>query len=196
MSNTHPVPLSPGEILRRTAVPFLLFAIVLTALLVLSWLLLLPALTQVEMGGRERSVAELRSYRSDLRASILELEGRRDEFVRPEGDSVYEVLRERKRTQPDIFAQKDALQRLSVSLVPKQRDVVALEALRYDASNDSIELTGDVRNVGPRSMTILAQFTEALRRLPFIESVQTPRFVREDDPVLGPHSPFTITFFL
>ena len=54
-----------------------------------------------------------------------------------------------------------------------------------------VEISGDVRNVGLRSMTVLAQFVDAVASLPSVASVQRPVFTREKDEDVGFHSPFT-----
>lgn len=200
MSNTHNAvrlpPLSLQELLRRVALPFLLFAFVLTGLLILSWALLLPIFTSVEVGGVERSVSELRDYRSNLRADILSLERSRTGFVQPTDDSVHAELKERKYREVSFLEYHDAISRLARSFDTDGQRVVLINVLRFDAVNQAIELIGEVRNVGPRSMTILAQFTESLGTLSFAQDVSRPRFKREEDSTGAFYSPFAITLKL
>ncbi len=59
-----------------------------------------------------------------------------------------------------------------------------------------LKITGDVRNVGPRSMTVLAQFTEELRSQPFTSEIRHPSFSRVQDKDGNFSSPFNIQIIL
>jgi hypothetical protein len=73
-------------------------------------------------------------------------------------------------------------------------DGVVIERLRMDAVTREVRVHGDVRGVGPGSMTVLAEFVDLLRAHPSVHALKAPAFTREDDPGVGFHSPFTLSF--
>ncbi|MDO8648483.1 MAG: hypothetical protein Q7R81_01745 [Candidatus Peregrinibacteria bacterium] len=200
MTNSLPSPeqmlqVAPHAVLRRIAFSFLLFAAVLAALLALSFYLLLPLFTTVEIAGEERGIAELKAYRSSLQSRITKAEEQRTQLVLPIHDEGYAALKRERRTRyPLLTLRSELLQ--EASKVVAQNDAVHVSTITYAPAEGSVALTGDVRFVGPRSMTVLAQFVEALNRMPMVASVREPKFTREEDPPLGFHSPFTLTFTL
>ncbi len=184
---------SPAEILRRVAMPFLLFATVLTALLMLSWSMLVPRLARVDVGGRTLTAEEIRAYRTDLAAQIVTGEGQRRDLVLSVQDPAYIALKQSRRgalSATQLLSELETQAKASAD----QPDAVHLSFLRYDILSGSGTLRGDVRFVGSRSMTVLASFVDVLGRLPILSSVTPPPFVREEDPVTGAHSPFALSF--
>lgn len=194
MSNTHPrrkrTTVSLGTIAHRGAMPFFLFSLVLFSLLTTSHFFVLPNLTSVEVGGAERDAQELRAYHASLLQEISEKEGEREALVFPMEDSAYRRLVDKKHTQFPILSLRSSLIQTAKQVLPDQADVVHIESIRYMPEKRRVELTGDVRNVGPRSMTVLAQLVEQLKAEPFVEEVVSPRFERLQSPRIGMHSPF------
>ena len=72
MSKTHTTKRSIpfNEIASRVAFPFVLFSVVLAGFLFLSWMLLLPRLTQVKIGGSVRDIKEMKQYKADLEEGL------------------------------------------------------------------------------------------------------------------------------
>lgn len=196
MSTFKQTPLSFKQISQRVAVPFAIFSTVLFGLLLLSWVLLLPGFTNVEVSGSVRSIAELQEYEDALEIDIADIEHARDQLVMPLKGSLYEKLREQKRTSYSYEDVQSAVQQRIDSIAYTHPDSVVIESRTFDARERQFILSGDVRNVGPRSMTVLANLAEVLRDLPFVESLESPKFVRHEHPVHGMHSPFTFTFQL
>jgi len=185
-----------GTILRRIALPVLLFALVLTSLLTASWLLLLPQLTEIEIGGSVLDTSALKAYERELDERLSALERERDELVLPMEGTLYDALTTVKHNQRPLLPLRAQVIQAALHLVPGNKDAVSIDSLRYLTSGNRIEVTGDIRNVGPRSMTVLAQFAEVLRGLPFVADLQRPRFTRKDDPTIGMYSPFTLNISL
>ena len=192
-----PVPprLSLASLLRNMAVPFLLFAVVLATLLTLSFALLLPLFTEVEAGGKQRTAADLQTYHTQVLASIFQEEQERDRAVLPAVDAAYAALRDERQEDSSLAVLRGRILQTASSLVP-EAGAVHVRSFTYDRSAHSLTLDGEVRNVGPRSMTVLAQFVDELQRVSGIAAVQPPPFERRDDPVIGPHSPFSIVLTL
>ncbi len=184
---------SPAEILRRIAMPFLLFAAVLAVLLMLSWSMLVPRLARVDVGGRTLTAEEIRAYRVDLAAQIVAGEGQRRDLVLSVQDPAYIALKQSRRSALPVTQLLAELE-TQAAAGADQPDAVHLSFLRYDILSGSGSLRGDVRFVGSRSMTVLASFVDVLGRLPVLASVTPPPFIREDDPVTGAHSPFALSF--
>ncbi|MBI3331589.1 hypothetical protein HYZ99_01370 [Candidatus Peregrinibacteria bacterium] len=183
-----------GEILRRAAVPFALFSGVLAGLLTLSWFLLLPIFTRIEVSGAQRDVAALLQYRAELQAQLVAAEESRAATLIPERDASYEDLKRLKRERPSLLRLRDQFLSVAAGIV-EQHDAVHIRALHL-REDGTLEMSGDVRFVGPRSMTVLAEFIEEIADIPAVAAVSLPRYVREEDLRVGPHSPFTVTITL
>lgn len=80
--------------------------------------------------------------------------------------------------------------------VPDQNDAIIVSAFYYDALSRTIRLTGDVRNSGTRSMTVLASFISHLEEIPMTLSIDSSRYTRLEDPVKGYYTPFTLVILL
>ena len=187
--------MSLSEIFRRAALPFALFTGVLAGLLICSWYLLLPMFTRVEVGGSVLDLASLLTYRAQLQAELATAEEARAASLLPMRDASYETLKDRKRRAPSILGIRETLRSIARGIT-EQPDAVHLSRFALLPDGKTLQLSGDVRFVGPRSMTILAQFIDALENSPLVAAVSLPRFVREEDPVTGPHSPFSVNITL
>lgn len=179
----------------RVSQPLLWFAGALCILLGFSWLFLLPEVTSVEVSGQRQSSRELVALHAGLQAQLAQVELRRDELLLPVTDPLFLGLRAMKLRAPSLVDLRSMIvQRAKEDGGPD--GTIALEEIQMDASADTLTVAGDVRGVGPRSMTVLAQFVENLRHLPFVSSLTPPVFVRMEDEKIGQHSPFTMTITL
>jgi hypothetical protein len=196
MSDTHINPSAPQplqEILRRTALPLLLFAGVLFSLLLLSYILLLPRFTRLHKAdGTALSPRAIAQYERSLAADLTAQEEERIRLVLPVNDDTFDMLKERKRvlSLPDV---KEQLIQAAARLGETQETVVFT---RIAIDGDAVTAEGDVRNVGTRSMTVLAAYIEELTQLPFVSDLERPGFSREQLPDGSFRSPFTLRFRL
>lgn len=179
------------EAVERLAFPVFLFSIILFGFLFLSWVFLLPSLSQVRVGGERNSIRELQSYHRDLTERLQVAIHARERLVLPVADPVYTELRSRKIAMPFFLDVAEEIRRVVREVIPEVPSAVSVEQLRVNANEGVLEIRGRTGNVGPRSMTILAQFTDALSHVPFIASLEHPTFTREKD-VSGFFSPFFI----
>lgn len=190
-------PLKLREILHRIALPLLLFLAVLTGVLMLSWWMLLPRWTQVNIAGSVMGPREATEYLKTLEADVEAREKSRLAVVIPVRDELYAALRDVRASLPEMETLRqtitDAARRGSPEDVP---NAVAVDAVAFHADNRTLTVSGAVGGVGPRSITVLAYFTDILRQLPFAESVTPPEFGRVEDEKAGFYSPFTITIAL
>jgi hypothetical protein len=180
------------RVLPRINHAFLLFSVTCAALLGVSSLLLLPRLSRVDVAGRMWNADEIGSERDRLTAEVLAQERERRSLLLSIRDPAYIALKEQRFTQRSVLDIKAALEEKAATLA-EGKDVVTLHAIHFKPYAHAITITGDVHSVGPRSMTVLAQFVELVGRLPFVASLRQPAFTREEDPATGPHSPFTFT---
>ncbi len=195
MTNTLTAPnLAFGEILKRVALPLLLFSAVLFGLLLLSGLLLVPRYTTFPAAGRLVGSLELPGYETDVRAKIAELLERRQASVLPIIDPQYAELKMLRLSSSHAQAFVEDVRRVAQGM--EGGEAVQLTHIAIDTDDATVSLTGDVQKVGPRSMTVLARFVEQVSTLPQVGSFTTPTFMREDDAVSGAHSPFTFTLTL
>tara|TARA_Y100000310_G_scaffold71946_1_gene67884 strand:+ start:49705 stop:50289 length:585 start_codon:yes stop_codon:yes gene_type:complete len=181
-----------GDIARRTAFSFFLFALVLATLLTLSWFLLVPELTRVEIGGTVRGLQELKSYKADLEGQIVTMEQQRGQFLLPVDHDLYERLKGLKNERLKFQQLRSEVNQVITHLVPGRTDVVALSGFYFDAQTNVAELRGEIHNVGPRSMTVLAQFVEEIDRIPMVISIETSRYTRQEGANNSFFSPFTL----
>jgi len=183
---------TPGlnEILRRVLVPLALFAVVLLSLLLLSWFLLLPRFTRVELHGASQDPERLQAYSQEVETAIHTSEERRLALILPLADSPFGVLVDAKMSTPDFDAFFQKIKNVSGSFLPGKKQVVIIQSIALE--DQVVELTGDVRNVGLQSMAVLAQFVDALRAMPGVDRVDYPSFIREQNSTIGFHSPFTL----
>lgn len=192
------------EVLRRVLFPFALFGIVLLTLLLLSWKLLIPAFTRVEFKGSPQDPATLETTVRDMREKLTRIEGKRLALILPLDDSPYGGFVREKIDQPSFFTLFTQLKMVARTFLPGQPQAVILSSLTWKGDRAAaaslaprvVTLTGDVRNVGLQSMAVLAQFVEAVKGMPGIERVDFPPFQREQDPVIGFHSPFVFSVHL
>ncbi len=180
-------------ILHSVSIPLFIFAAVLTALLLLSITLFLPLFTQVKVAGVERDARSLLTYKAQLAAQVATLELERDTSVLPLNDPAYDALKAERRTPSSFIAMREEVIHSAKSLSPVD-DAIHLNAITLEQG--TLVLEGDVRNVGPRSLTLLSEFTEGCKNFSFTASVTPPLYTRKDDPVVGVHSPFRIVLRL
>lgn len=190
-----PVRADLPTLLWQIAWPFCIFSMVLASLMALSWTLLLPRYTRIEVGGTLRSAEEIVRYRESLTADITTKERARRQHIVTVHAPEFETLTQLRQSRVSLDDLRDSLTKHATALTGKE-DIVHWTALRYDPEGKSLVLQGDIRNVSTRSMTVLAEFAQSLKDLPFVASATTPSFTREEDPVIGMHSPFTVTLSL
>ncbi|PIR53748.1 hypothetical protein COU75_04515 [Candidatus Peregrinibacteria bacterium CG10_big_fil_rev_8_21_14_0_10_42_8] len=193
MENTHTKQSQSFEdIAKRTAFSFFLFSLVLAGLLMLSWYVLVPQLTHVEVNGSVRGLQELKSYKAGLEAQITRMEDERGTFLLPVDNDVYVRLKLMKESRLHFERFRSDLLHIMKNIVPDQKNAVKLQSFVFDTENNITEIRGEVRNVGPRSMTVLAQFVEQLHALPTVFDVETSRYTREESSEYGFYSPFVL----
>lgn len=197
--NTHALPsvqqASLLVMMRRSALPFALFAGILAGLMALSWVLLLPLLTRVEVAGSLHTLTSLQAYRDDLQNELTEAEERRSHSLLAIQDPAYHALRTYKWGEQSAFRLRERFQEIAAGVIA-QNDAVHVAEVAWDPGGNTVLIQGSVRFVGPRCMTVLAEFVEAIENSPEFVVVSMPRFERKDDPVIGPFSPFVISLHL
>lgn len=186
------IPVGPtfGHILKRVALPFLIFSAVLFGFLTLSWYLILPKLTTIEVAGQQRNTMQLKEYVLDLQANVLEMEDVRSELITPLRSGLYGAAKEFKSDLPSTIALRSQILDIANNLVADKKNVIDLNVFRYNQGKGTLHLDGFVQNVGPRSMTVLAQFVDSIKELEWVKDVNLPRFIRENDSEKGYVSPF------
>ncbi len=184
------------SIARRVSLSLFLFTGVLVGVLFLSKQLLLPRLTQIEVDGQVRDLKEIQQYHSELTAELSQAESKRNMLILPIQDELYQALRSAKHAQIDFLSTKERIDNVAYRFSSDEGRSVFLYSISYQNNDHVIEVVGDVRNVGFRSMTVLAQFAEAIRDLPFVSSMKNPHFVRKHTDDKGNYSPFTLRLVL
>lgn len=181
-----------SHVAARFAFPLFAFAAVLSLALFLSWWFFLPRLAGVPLHGKMMYGSSLVQFYADLRDQVDSLEDVRNQLVLPGQDPLSQFLRQLRRSDVPLVPLSASLARSAEEVVPDRPDAVFLESFQYDAKDHTLTLSGDVRNIGPRSMTVLAEFIETLRSVATVEAVEHQRFTREEDAKGGFHSPFTL----
>lgn len=196
MSDTAPsTPASQPlrEILSRMASPLLLFAAILFGLLLLSYVLLLPRFTNLHRpDGTALSPRAIARYKHALAADLATAEEERIRLVLPINDKTFDELKERKRALTFVELREELLQ--AAARIGETDAVLSLAHLAIDG--DAVTVEGDVRNVGTRSMTVLAAYVEEVAGLPFVLDLERPSFTRERQSDGSFRSPFVLRFRL
>ena len=182
----------PQGLLARIAMMFLLFSGVLSLLLVCSGIFLLPRFTSFFVEGKRLSPKEMVQHERTLRAKVLAMEQERTRLALPFIDATYEALKMKKRAQPSILTLRMDLLRARTHT--GAAEAIVIDDIALDALSGRVTVTGDVRGIGPRSMTVLAAFTEEVEKLPSVTALQPPAFSRAEDEAGNIHSPFTFSF--
>lgn len=164
----------------------------LAALLTLSWYVLVPELTHVEVGGTVRSLQELQAYKTDLEGQIVTMEEQRGSFLLPVHHDLYERLKALKDERLQFQQLRKEIRRVMTELIPGRTDIVHISGFTFDAARHIGEIHGEVSNVGPRSMTLLAQFVEDVNQIPMVLTVETSRYTRQEGVDGAFYSPFTL----
>ncbi len=180
----------------RILFSFAVFSFVLTGVLAVSRTFFLPSLTHVKVAGEERNIQEIRAYHKQLTAQLLEAESRRMDLLLPIQNEQYRPLLAGKQLAPDFLALQQRMQNVASQFATGGAPVIFFSDMRLRERERFLEVGGEVRNVGQRSMTVLAQFVEAVHALPFVADIQNPRFTRSFSAEKGDFSPFTIRITL
>lgn len=182
------------RILERIALPLLLFTAVLFILLFVSWFGILPRFTRFAVADVTLSPTQMAAYVAQEKATLATLEQKRNRLVLPSSDLSYDTLRLEKRSTTDALTVRTRLLDAASHIIDAPT-AVAIDHLSIDTDTNTVSFSGDVRGVGPRSMTVLATFVDTLEALPFVSDLTRPSFTRIDD-AMGIHSPFTMSFTL
>ncbi|MDP7247527.1 MAG: hypothetical protein QF741_02785 [Candidatus Peribacteraceae bacterium] len=209
----HP---SVGDVLHHVSVPFLIFTAVLLGFLSLSATLILPQLTQVDIAGKEHDAVELKELVKKLDTRVQELERARGEFVTPLREGLFGDAMDQKYNSRDLLLFRSKLEEITqqietASLRPasakatagkqgygwqENKNTISISSMTFDQRELSLEVEGKVQNVGPRSMTVLAQFINAVQEAEWVSDISPPKFTREHDEESGFYSPFIFTILL
>jgi len=183
------------HVLGVIAEPILFFSGFLAFTLLMSLLFLLPRWGQVRIADTEFSPVALEQEYTRLTASITSLTAKRDESLQPLPDPIYLSLQEKKRSQAQVIPLIEDL-RLIAQAAVAQEGVIVLQILSFDASKQALMVTGDVRDAGFSSVTVLAQFIDQLKKSAHVESLDPPVFERAQNADGSVHSPFHFTIHL
>jgi hypothetical protein len=170
---------------------FLLFSLSLLGLLLLSQQFLLPHFTRVPLAGSLLDADELQTKEADLSAAVDQAEDARRAELLPTRDPLFQSLQVQKQTMISPLVLHHRIADIAAAASGTSSGAVRIDRFVYDASGATLTLAGDVRNVGTRSMTVLASFVDGLSAEPLIESFVPPVFTREESPQ-GFRSPFEI----
>ncbi len=183
-----------AAIVERMAMPMLTFSGVLFTLLLISYVFLLPRFTQLhQQSGLSMNPRQIVAYQKQLAADLSQQEGERVRLVLPITDETYTALKQEKIGQLSLTDIREEL-RQAASRLGDEADAVAVSKISIDGLSVTVE--GDVRNIGTRSMTVLAAFVEEVSKLSFISDLDKPSFTREQLDDGSFHSPFVLQFVI
>jgi hypothetical protein len=196
-----PQPTSSGihtgrDILARVSIPLFLFSAVLLFLLLLSWFLILPLFSRVDISGETLSLWDAKTLLAETEAEIAVLEKERHDLIIPVHDQLFASLVTQKHRSVALSELLKDILSLSASLIPHKNNVVALSTVDYLEKDHEMILEGVIHNVGPRSMTVLASFLTQIETIPAIVAVSLPVFERVQTTDGSYESPFQTTLRL
>lgn len=172
----------------------LLFSMVFAVMVWGSVVFLLPQWNVIEVSGGEHTVEELMQLKAELASQVEEKEERRSSLITPIQDDAYTGMKRSRGTLQHLQVHQ-ALMNL-IRTFPAGSTTVWIASETIDVEKNSITLTGDIRNTGTRSMTVLAEFLDALQKIPTVTSLSSVPFTRQHSESIGDFSPFTVTLAL
>jgi len=178
---------------KRLAGSILLFLAAFGGIGTISRYVLLPQLLTLQIGDTSVLATEVADLEQEIRRTAEAVADKRDALILPGQDELSRALRADQELALPIPLLEKELKILAHRASGSEGSIV-FHKLHYHAPDQRVSLRGDVRNVGPRSMTVLAQFTDLLERHEGVTAMEPPLFVREEDPVAGFHSPFSLQF--
>lgn len=179
-------------LLRNYAGSFLVFSIAFFVVLLLSLLILLPRITSFRVGGSILPGGDLHAQWRSLHEEVESLEHVRDAHVLSLQDALYVFLREHKHEQGSLRMIAGNIQQVRARLSQGQDDAISIDRMVFDRVQEPIlRLEGKVQHSGPRSMTLLVAFVEALEQLPSFSVSEQPHFTRVQDAIGEFISPFS-----
>lgn len=192
LGSARGVPQPLSVILGRVANPLLLFSGSLCALLFLSWMFLLPRFTSVERpDGTAMAPRAIAAYTKKLTAELADAEAHRITLVRAINDPTYRALLDGRAQVLSPLDVERELRQAAARLGEAEGSVIVTSIIVKDSQ---VTVEGDVRNVGTRSLTVLAAFVDSVKTLPMVRHLTQPVFTRETGPDGFMHSPFHLTF--
>lgn len=192
-TQTEAVATAETTILQRISMPLFLFSGVLFLLLFFSWIVILPRFTRFDVAGVSLKPLEMAAYTQQLRAQLTTMEQKRDQLVLPQTDPTYTALKQDKLSMPDPLLIRTALINAAGNVISSDA-ALTIRTLDVDASTTVVSVTGDVRSSSPDTMTVLAQYIDAVEKMPFVSHLQRPTFTRMQDAAGAFHSPFSMQF--
>ncbi len=190
-SETAPKTAPYKAILGRIAEPFAIFGGSLLLLLIVAQFAVLPLFNRFEINGQKLKPEQLAQYKAQLTQDVAEAESARNLLVLPVKNETYHLLQAEKDAMPSL-----AFVTSSIGQVAKNTQGSGSIVLQhFDIDGQTVHVKGDVR-AGLSSMTVLATFIEGVEKLPFADTFVRPSFTREEDEVLGAHSPFEFSFVM
>lgn len=179
----------------RFCFPFLVFSLVTLALLAVSRAYLLPQFTRMTVNGQLVTPDDLPVLEAELEQELSIAEARRIAMVQPIRDSMFTMLKAQKSADLPL-ASVDAFLAEILADRPELLQGIVIDRFRLNARTHEVRLHGAIQNVGPRSMTVLAEFVDRLRAHPSVHALVAPAFVRESASDGSFFSPFSLSFIL
>ena len=182
-----------GEsLLWKYAGSFLIFSTIFFGILLSSSLLLLPRVTSLDLWGNILPGQDLHTQWRSLHKEVASLEHTRDTRLLSSQDALYISLRERKQAQGSLQAIVQRVEEMRAQITQGHNDVISIDRMVFDRVQEgTLRLEGKVQHVGPRSMTLLVTFVEALQQISSLSVIEQPRFTRIQDPTGEFFSPFS-----
>lgn len=182
------------QALVRISNPLLIFSGVLTAVLLLSWGVLLPRLSVVEVLGQTRRIDELPGLKASLMASLEQKEQERTNLVMPLQQKQFESLKQERQNAASDAVRTEVL--AAARSASPDGNAVSVNTFIIDLVKKTATVSGDVHGVGLQSMTVLAGFVDSVSHLSSVTAVSPSPFTRTGDSAATMHSPFTLRLTL
>jgi hypothetical protein len=187
-------PLTLRDILARVSLPSALFGFSLLGFVAASWIFLVPQLLTIEVSGVAHRMGDLQGYRAELQTKILTAEEARQQALRAVQSPQYQALLDARVTAPSSFQIREQIDETIRKL--DDRNAVHIQQFSFTPGTREVQISGEVRGVGPRSMTVLAAWVDVLRSAAFVRDFRGPEFTRAASETNGPYSPFTMSWIL
>lgn len=181
--------------LSRLGFPVLLFGGVFLGLTVVLTVLVSPDRFPVRVGDRIVRLSELEAEEKALRVSEATLLKTRASLKTEEKAPVLHQVAKLKATLTPVGRSLLLVDQVRLSFKNASTDPISLPRIHV-RTDGTIVIGGEVRDLGGRSVQLLASFVDGLRDLPTVASVSEPEYLSAQEKDGTSVSPFTLTLTL
>ena len=181
--------------IERLGIPVFLFGVIFLLATVALTQILTPDRFPVRIGDKVVRIADLESEQKRLMNQKADLTSRPSTVTESRAPVLHQLAVLRGQVRP-VGQTLMNIETVRASFKAGDADPIAIPQMDAEGSGGRLRLGGEVKDVGGRSMQILASFVDGLRAIPTVETVTEPEYSQHKDPAGITVSPFSVTVTL